>query len=257
MPTVTLFHNSVCSAKWAMFNPQPYHMYMYHTECTFTLKKRWGGGFFVCILTWAQVLCQSSVCSLEKSLKSSRGMENMCCVWTAPYNHTTQQQTLVPTAVTSDLWAQSIISFIKMPNTNQFRQEMTFYFWKHKLTSIPFLHQSPLTTIQERLITKSTMKGFECGNNGTSVCRARCAIQLLVSKQRRACPATACDASKHIKMCDSMRTLTFSHLFQFVQHPPLLSTMRISVPIILFVAVAGFHSGKITIYYYTFVLTSV
>ncbi len=181
----------------------------------------------------------------------------MCCVWTASYNHTTQQQTLVPTAVTSDLWAQSIISFTKMPNTNQFRQEMTFYFWKDKLTSIPFLHQSPLPTIQERLITKSTMKGFECGNNGTSVCRARCAIQLLVGKQRRACPATACDASKHIKMCDSMRTLTFSHLFQFVQHPPLLSTMRISVPIILFVAVAGFHSGKITIYYYTFVLTSV
>ncbi len=116
-----------------------------------------------------------------------------------PYNHTEQQQTHVSTAVTSDLWAQSIISFTKMPNTNQFGQEMTFYFWKHKLTSIPFLHQSPLTTIQERLITKSTMKGFEWGNNGTSVCRARCAIQLLAGKQRRACPTTACDASKHIK----------------------------------------------------------
>ncbi|XP_016413174.1 histone-lysine N-methyltransferase SETD1B-like [Sinocyclocheilus rhinocerous] len=39
-----------------------------------------------------------------------------------------------------------------------------------------------------------------------------------------------------------MRTLTFSTLFQFVRHPPLLSKMRISVPIILLVAVAGFHS---------------
>ncbi|XP_042588281.1 uncharacterized protein si:dkey-200l5.4 [Cyprinus carpio] len=43
-------------------------------------------------------------------------------------------------------------------------------------------------------------------------------------------------------MCDSMRTLTFSTLFQFVRHPPLLSKMRISVPIILFVAATGFHS---------------
>ncbi|KAF4108286.1 nucleolin isoform X1 [Onychostoma macrolepis] len=39
-----------------------------------------------------------------------------------------------------------------------------------------------------------------------------------------------------------MHTLTFSPLFQFVRHPPLLSKMRSSVPIILFVAVAGFHS---------------
>ncbi|RXN35146.1 histone-lysine N-methyltransferase SETD1B-like protein [Labeo rohita] len=44
------------------------------------------------------------------------------------------------------------------------------------------------------------MKVIECGNNGTSVCRARCAIQLLAAE------------------------------------------MRIGVPIILFVAVAGFHS---------------
>ncbi|XP_050977195.1 uncharacterized protein si:dkey-200l5.4 isoform X2 [Labeo rohita] len=43
-------------------------------------------------------------------------------------------------------------------------------------------------------------------------------------------------------MCDSMRTLTFSTLFQFVRCPPLSAEMRIGVPIILFVAVAGFHS---------------
>lgn len=177
-----------------------------------------------------------------------------------PYNHTKQQQTHVPTAVTSVMWAQSIISFTKMPNTNQSGQEMTFYFWKHKLTSIPFLHQSPLT--QERLITKSTMKGFECGNNGTSVCRARCAIQLLAGKQRRACPTTACDASKHIKrpagksviQCTRWHLALCFNLFDIhLFHPK----MRISVPIILFVAVAGFHTGKITIQHHTFVLTSV
>ncbi|XP_056323540.1 uncharacterized protein si:dkey-200l5.4 isoform X2 [Danio aesculapii] len=45
-------------------------------------------------------------------------------------------------------------------------------------------------------------------------------------------------------MCDSMRTLTLSlkHLFQLVRHPPLSYKMRTGVPIILFVAVAGFHN---------------
>eukprot|EP00067_Danio_rerio_P018286 XP_005155698.1 eisosome protein SEG2-like isoform X5 [Danio rerio] len=45
-------------------------------------------------------------------------------------------------------------------------------------------------------------------------------------------------------MCDSMRTLTLSlkHLFKLVRHPPLSYKMRTGLPIILFVAVAGFHN---------------
>ncbi|XP_073770312.1 uncharacterized protein isoform X2 [Danio rerio] len=41
-----------------------------------------------------------------------------------------------------------------------------------------------------------------------------------------------------------MRTLTLSlkHLFKLVRHPPLSYKMRTGLPIILFVAVAGFHN---------------
>ncbi|KAK7125969.1 hypothetical protein R3I93_021373 [Phoxinus phoxinus] len=91
------------------------------------------------------------------------------------------------------------------------------------------------------------MQVIQCGNKATSVCRARGAIQLLAGKQRRACSTRACDASQHIKAGFKAHTgighTEIQHFVSTCSASTPSFEMRTGIPIMLFVAVAGFHNA--------------
>lgn len=101
--------------------------------------------------------------------------------------------TTYPCASCSDIRFPSV----KHPPTLE--RKWPFYF-EHTRQHPANLSQTytTVTTIMGQVIREKTMPVIQCWNNAMSVCRERCATQLLAGRQRWACPSKTCDARQHL-----------------------------------------------------------